>query len=96
MHVAFCMYVLIEMKLNIMKNIKLQRNRNTVTIENAYGETDLRINSKLHLAPVTWKDSGQYSCMQPSTKADTIKLSVSEGMQLHNIFVSLFFSYKYD
>ncbi|XP_049821329.1 zwei Ig domain protein zig-8 isoform X2 [Aethina tumida] len=50
-----------------------------IVITSAYTEDSMRLISTIHLPSVTWRDSGQYTCMQPSTKDDKVQLTVIEG-----------------
>ncbi|KAJ8939853.1 hypothetical protein NQ318_006901 [Aromia moschata] len=59
--------------------------RNNISVETEYKEGDQRILSKIHLPTVSWRDSGQYTCMQPSTKPDSVKLIVVEDIS-HLVF----------
>ncbi|KAJ8974542.1 hypothetical protein NQ317_012834 [Molorchus minor] len=58
--------------------------QNNISIDTDDTDNDQRIFSTLHMPTVSWKDSGQYTCMQPSTKPASVKLFVVEGTVLCN------------
>ncbi|KAJ8921360.1 hypothetical protein NQ315_002975 [Exocentrus adspersus] len=62
------------------KEVSFELSGDNVSVETEHD--DQRISSKLRLASVSWKDSGQYTCMQPSSKPAFAKLIVVEGMVL--------------
>ncbi|KAG5873478.1 hypothetical protein JTB14_032530 [Gonioctena quinquepunctata] len=61
------------------KEVSFEFTKTNATIETEYRAKDQRILSKIHLPSVSWKDSGQYTCMQPSVKPDSVKLIVVEA-----------------
>ncbi|XP_023012263.2 uncharacterized protein [Leptinotarsa decemlineata] len=61
------------------KEVSFEFSKETAAVETEYRNKDQRILSKIHLSSVSWKDSGQYTCMQPSVKPDSVKLIVVEG-----------------
>lgn len=64
---------------DIYRYLSLQFTEDHVSVYTEYSEKDQRISSSIHLPSVTWEDSGQYTCMQPSAKPASIKLLVIEG-----------------
>ncbi|RZC38586.1 lachesin-like, partial [Asbolus verrucosus] len=49
-----------------------------ISMKSLYGETSQRVIGILKISKVSWRDSGQYTCLQMSVKPDSIKLFVVE------------------
>ncbi|CAH1153999.1 unnamed protein product [Phaedon cochleariae] len=61
------------------KEVSFEFTKENFTVETEYQERDQRIFSRIRLPAVSWKESGQYTCMQPSVKPDNVMLIVVEG-----------------
>ncbi|XP_072392027.1 zwei Ig domain protein zig-8-like [Diabrotica undecimpunctata] len=53
--------------------------KDNITVETEYKDKDQRIFSRIRLSSVSSEDGGQYTCMQPSVKPDSVKLIVVEA-----------------
>ncbi|CAH1113460.1 unnamed protein product [Psylliodes chrysocephalus] len=61
------------------EELSFEFTKDNITVETEYKDKDQRIFSKIRLSAVSTLDSGQYTCMQPSVKPDSVKLIVVEA-----------------
>ncbi|XP_068910093.1 lachesin-like isoform X2 [Tenebrio molitor] len=50
-----------------------------ISMRTLYGERSLKVIGVLKISKVSWRDSGQYTCLQMSVKPDSIRLFVVES-----------------
>ncbi|XP_056632981.1 uncharacterized protein LOC130442683 isoform X1 [Diorhabda sublineata] len=75
------------------EELSFEFTKDNITVETEYRDKDQRIFSRIRLSSVSLGDGGQYTCMQPSVKPDSVKLIVveaehSEAMQRDSPFYS--------